>query len=189
MRSNILKPLSFLPARHHLNRWAYGYYLVKKGFSTCIVMEETSFTYKQIRKIREDLAINKEHRRASYGQDILSREGWIKYSAAINVYVELSEEMHHIEAVVKAFEWLKSEKNFNISGFYKACKEIKSGEAFFVECVHCRNEVFSGPGLRDKVVSCRCPACGKTNWERPQTDHRLGHIATCTKPGDQQPLF
>jgi len=67
MQSNIFKPLPFLPSRHHLNRWAFGYYLVKKGFSTCIVMEETSFTYKQIRKIREDLAI-KEHRRASYGQ-------------------------------------------------------------------------------------------------------------------------
>lgn len=90
MRSNILKLLPFLPARHHLNRWAYGYYLVQKGFSTCIVMEETSFSYKQIRKIREDLAI-KENRRSNYGQDIISKENWIKYSAAIHVYCELSE--------------------------------------------------------------------------------------------------
>lgn len=188
MQYNIFKPLPFLPARHHLNRWAFGYYLVKKGFSTSIVMEETSFTYKQIRKIREDLAI-KECSRATYGQDILSKPAWIKYSSAIHVYVELSEKMPHVEAVIKAFEWLKSEKNFDISGFYKACKEINIGEAFFVECAHCKNEVFSGPGLRDKVVSKYCPACGKDNWEYPKSEHRLGHIATCPKLNDQQPLF
>lgn len=188
MRSNILKLLPFLPARHHLNRWAYGYYLVQKGFSTCIVMEETSFSYKQIRKIREDLAI-KENRRSNYGQDIISKENWIKYSAAIHVYCELSEKMPHIEAVIKASELLRREKNFDISGFYKACKEIKSGEAFFVECVHCKSEVFSGPGLRDKVVSKCCPVCGKKNWEHPKSGHRLGHIAARPKPGDQQPLF
>ncbi|EJL6680134.1 MULTISPECIES: hypothetical protein [Gammaproteobacteria] len=188
MRSDVFKPLPFLPGNHHLNRWAFGYYLVKKGFSTSIVMEETSFTYKQIRKIREDLSI-KECSRATYGQDILSKSAWIKYSAAIHVYSELSEKMPHIEAVIKASEWLRSEKDFDISGFYKACKEIKSGEAFFVECVHCKSEVFSGPGLRDKVVSKFCPTCGKSNWEHPKTDHRLGHIATCPKPGDQQPLF
>lgn len=188
MRSNIFKPLPFLPARHHLNRWAFGYYLVKKGFSTSIIMEETSFTYKQVRKIREDLAI-KERRRASYGQDILSKEDWIKYSAAINVYVELSEKMPHVEAVIKAFEWLKSEKNFDISGFYKACKEINGGEAFFVECVHCKSEIFSGDGLRDKVVSKCCPACGKNNWEHPKSEHRLGHIASTHKRSQQQALF
>lgn len=109
MRSNVFKPLPFLPGNHHLNRWAFGYFLVKKGFSTSIIMEETSFTYKQIRKIREDLAI-KEHRRAVYGQDILSKEDWIKYSAAIHVYCELSEKMPHVEAVIKAFKWLKSEE-------------------------------------------------------------------------------
>lgn len=126
MRSDVFKPLPFLPGNHHLNRWAFGYYLVKKGFSTSIVMEETSFTYKQIRKIREDLSI-KECSRATYGQDILSKSAWIKYSAAIHVYSELSEKMPHIEAVIKASEWLRSEKDFDISGFYKACKEIKSG--------------------------------------------------------------
>ncbi|SUI44741.1 hypothetical protein [Shewanella baltica] len=188
MQSNIFKPLPFLPSRHHLNRWAFGYYLVKKGFSTCIVMEETSFTYKQIRKIREDLAI-KERRRASYGQDILSKEDWITYSAAINVYVELSEKIAHIKAVIEVHDRFNGEKDFDISGFYKACKEIKSGEAFFAECVHCKSEVFSGPGLRDKVVSKCCPACGKNNWEHPKSEHRLGHIATRPKSGDQQPLF
>lgn len=40
--------------------------------------------------------------------------------------------MPHIEAVIKASEWLRREKNFDISGFYKACKEIKSGEAFLL---------------------------------------------------------
>ncbi|HCG6157823.1 TPA: hypothetical protein NJ142_002189 [Vibrio parahaemolyticus] len=188
MQSNILKPLPFLPARHHLNRWAFGYYLVKKGFSTSIVMEETSFTYKQIRKIREDLSI-KECSRATYGQDILSKSAWIKYSAAIHVYSEQSEKMAHIEAVIKAFEWLKSEKNFDISGFYKACKEIKSGEAFFVECAHCKIEIFSGPGLRDKVISHLCPSCLMPHWEQPKMGHRLGHIAARPKSGDQQPLF
>lgn len=84
---------------------------------------------------------------------------------------------------------VKKRKNFDISGFYKACKEIKSGEAFFVECVHCKSEVFSGPGLRDKVVSKCCPVCGKKNWEHPKSGHRLGHIAARPKPGDQQPLF
>ncbi|EKF9762312.1 MULTISPECIES: hypothetical protein [Gammaproteobacteria] len=188
MQSNIFKPLPFLPSRHHLNRWAFGYYLVKKGFSTCIVMEETSFTYKQIRKIREDLAI-KEHRRASYGQDILSKEDWVNYSSAIQIYCELREKLTHLESVLEAYTWLKSKKSFDISGFYKACEEISIGEAFFSECVHCKSEIFSGPGLRDKVVSKCCPACGKNNWEHPKTDHRLGHIATCPKSGDQQPLF
>ncbi|EGR4374081.1 hypothetical protein DDM70_17085 [Vibrio cholerae] len=188
MQSNIFKPLPFLPARHHLNRWAFGYYLVKKGFSTCIVMEETSFTYKQIRKIREDLSI-KECSRATYGQDILSKSAWIKYSAAIHVYCELSEKMPHVEAVIKASEWLRSEKDFDISGFYKACKEIKSGESFFVECVHCKSEVFSGPGLRDKVVSKCCPACGKNNWEHPKSEHRIGHIASTPKRSQQHALF
>ncbi|HEM8280860.1 hypothetical protein [Gynuella sp.] len=188
MQSNIFKPLPFLPARHHLNRWAFGYYLVKKGFSTCIVMEETSFTYKQIRKIREDLSI-KECSRATYGQDILSKSAWIKYSAAIHVYCELSEKMPHVEAVIKASEWLRSEKDFDISGFYKACKEIKSGEAFFVECVHCKSEVFSGPGLRDKVVSKCCPACGKNNWEHPKSEHRIGHIASTPNRSQQHALF
>ncbi|EGR1048492.1 hypothetical protein NMR69_002874 [Vibrio cholerae] len=188
MQSNIFKPLPFLPARHHLNRWAFGYYLVKKGFSTCIVMEETSFTYKQIRKIREDLAI-KERRRANYGQDIISKSDWVNYSSAIQIYCELREKLTHLESVLEAYAWLKSKNDFDISGFYKACTEISAGEAFFAECVHCRNEVFSGPGLRDKVVSCRCPACGKTNWERPQTDHRIGHIATLPRLNHQQSLF
>lgn len=101
MQSNIFKPLPFLPARHHLNRWAFGYYLVKKGFSTCIVMEETSFTYKQIRKIREDLAI-KERRRANYGQDIISKSDWVNYSSAIQIYCELREKLTHLESVLEA---------------------------------------------------------------------------------------
>ncbi|EOU2519124.1 hypothetical protein [Vibrio cholerae] len=188
MQSNIFKPLPFLPSRHHLNRWAFGYYLVKKGFSTCIVMEETSFTYKQIRKIREDLAI-KERRRASYGQDILSKEDWVSYSSAIQIYCELREKLTHLESVLEAYTWLKSKKDFDISGFYKACEEISIGEAFFVECVHCKSEVFSGPGLRDKVVSKCCPVCGKNNWEHPKSAHRLGHIASTPKLSQQQALF
>lgn len=188
MQSNIFKPLPFLPARHHLNRWAFGYYLVKKGFSTSIIMEETSFTHKQIRKIREDLAI-KEHRRAAYGQDIISKLDWVNYSSAIQIYCELREKLTHLESVLEAYSWLKSKNDFDISGFYKACTEISAGEAFFAECVHCHSEVFSGPGLRDKVVSKCCPTCGKDNWEHPKADHRLGHIVTRPKSGDQQPLF
>lgn len=186
MRSDILKQLPFLPANHHLNKWAFAYYLVRKGFSTSVVMEETSFSYKQVRKIREDLAI-KEHRRSTYGQDILSSLEWLKYSAAVHIYVELNEKNAHIQAVIEAYKTIRLD--FDISGFYRACQEISTGEAIFVECIHCENEVFSGPGLRDKVVSKCCPACGKNNWEHPKSGHRLGHIAARPKPGDQQPLF
>lgn len=188
MRSNLFKPLPFLPDNHHLNRWAFGYYLVKIGFSNSIVQKETSFSYKQVRKIREDLSI-RERRCATYGQNILSKSDWVSYSSAIQIYCELREKLTHLESVLEAYTWLKTRKDFDISGLYKACEEISAGEAFFAECVHCENEVFSGPGLRDKVVSKYCPACGQNNWEHPKSEHRLGHIASSPKRSQQQALF
>lgn len=189
MRSNIFKPLPFLPVNHHLNRWAFGYYLVKRGFSNAIVQEETSFSYKQVRKVRSDLGVN-ERRGNCYGQDIMSSSDWIMYSMGVHVYCELCEKMTHIEAVVEAYDCLTRKtiaKSYDISGFYAACREISSGEAIFIECRHCYVEVFLGTGLRDKLVSSRCPACGHGDWEHPVSSRRIGHLASAKQV--QQALF
>lgn len=192
MQSNIFKPLPFLPARHHLNRWAFGYYLVKSGFSTWIVQSETAFSYKQIRKIRDDLGI-REHRRSCYGQDIISGSDWIKFSAGVHVYCELRVRMEHIQAVVEAYDWTTRKntdrtKRYDISGFYVACQELYCGEAIFTECQHCQIEVFAGPGLRDRLIGSRCPGCGTQHWERPARLHRVGHIGGSSLQ-QQQSLF
>ncbi|MDY7587522.1 hypothetical protein [Vibrio cholerae] len=191
MQSKIFKPLPFLPARHHLNRWAAGYFLVKHGFSNSIIQRETTFTYKQIRRIRSDLGIS-ERRKNCYGQDVLSATEWLAYTAAIQVYCELREKkIQHIEAVIEAHEWLSQKwrrKNIDINGFYVACDEIHNGAAIFSQCRYCNVEVFTGPGLRDRLGSRRCPACGQQNWERPSTAHRVGHIAQPPQ-SQQQTLF
>lgn len=186
--SLLLKQLSFLPERHHLKRWALGYYLVKIGFCNSIVQAETSLSYKQVRRIRADLKI-KAHRRSNYGQDITSGSDLIQYSAALTIYCELRQKSNHLESVIDAYNIsFKNKKDIDISGFYTACEEAYD-EKLFVECVHCNVEIFTGEGLRDKLVIHRCPACKKTKWKGPSFSHKAGHISRSFEKGQQQSLF
>lgn len=180
--------LKNLPKSHHINLWARAYYLAQQGFSMQVLLSETDLTYKQLRRVREEVVKGSRKAFNSFACDIQNAQQLREYSKALAVFLEMHNVPRYefIESVIAAFARLdKRYKEINapqpsISGYYWACKSLINGAAELWACGECRGETYQSDELGSRIGLLgffTCPYCGASeSWS--EREHIYGRMNT-----------
>lgn len=178
--------LKNLPKNHHLNLWARAYYLAQQGFSMQVLLSETDLTYKQLRRVREEVVKGSRKAFNSFARDIQNAQQLREYSKALAVFLELQNVSgcEFVEDVIAAFRRLaRKYQEINapqpsISGYYWACKALIDGTAELWSCGECRGETYQSDELGSRIGLLgfiTCPYCGASeSWS--EREHIYGRM-------------